>query len=171
MSRSLLSAGLIALGCLLVFVLVLPGWDGVTAAQTALAERQALLQTRQDEQKNVTDLLQQYNSKRLAVANLGYLMPEKAQIDQIIVGLQAAAQASGLQTSEMGISSEPAQGAAYAKTALRLNVAGSYPALLQFLQTVEQSLRIYDVSEISIGKNSSGAGFSIEIKLTTYSTK
>ena len=174
MSRNLIIALLFATAGFVFFVLVLPQYDALLAKRTAIADVQALLKERSDLQEKAKSLTTEYQTRQADIGKLAVILPGSKQLDQIILGAQTAATESGLQLREATIGVD-AQNTVPRKIGVKLGVAGTYPALLSFLETWEQSLRLYDVSEVTIAQdNSAGAAansFAIEVKFNAYTAK
>ena len=170
MTRNFLPALIVALAGFLLLALVWPQYQAVQTRRQAIQAVQALTAERQTWQENVANLTRQYQSRRADVANLNLLLPERRQLDQIIVNLQAAASQSGLQLREVTLSDNQGTGSPK-QVAIKLNAGGSYPGLMTWLREVEQSLRLYDVGDISLARDLGGGGYSLEVKLNTYNLK
>ena len=172
MTRDLLPSIIIAVACSLVFVLLLPKWDEVSATRVAQTALTQLNQERQTERDNLAQLVSRTKASQADISKLNLLLPEKEQLDQIIVNLQTAAQQNGFQLKELTMGNNQAVSSGPQKIAVKITGSGSYASFFNYLQAMEQSLRLYDVNEISIGHdNNSPSNFSVEFKLDTYNLK
>ena len=172
MTRDLLPAIIIATICIVVFALVLPKWDEVSATRAAQADLDQLIKERADYRANVVKLQDRIKNNQVDVTKLNLLLPERQQLDQVIVNLQTAAQQNGFQLKELTMGADQPAAAGPRKIAIKLNGSATYPSFFNYLQAMEQSLRLYDIGEINIGHEANTAGnFGIEFKLNTYNLK
>ena len=170
MNRNLLPASIIALAGFLLIGLAWPQVGELRLRRTAIAEVKATIAERQAWQSNVSRLNEQYQKHRADIANLNLLLPERKQLDQIVVNLQSAASQSGLRLRELTLSAD-SQGSQPRRVAIKANASGNYPVLMTFLREMEQSLRVYDIGEIALSRDPTGGTFSLEVKLNTYNLK
>lgn len=175
MNKDLIASIIFATGCFLFFYLAVPQYDKILDIKDAIQNQKKLLDDRTALIGNVKSLTSQYQSRKADIDRLAVLLPEKKQLDQIISGLEATANFSGLQIKEITLGAD-----ADVKTPKKVNIkfqlAGNYESLLSFLKEIEKSLRIYDVSEISMSKESSTGNtnansFALELRMTVYNLK
>ena len=173
MNRNLLSAIIVGIGGFLIFYLIIPEYNANLAVKRALTDRGDLFKTRSELLANEKKLMETYseNVNNGNVANLMLLVPEKRSVEEIIIDFQTTAQNNGLQLSEISIGVDSRVTADRKIISIKLTIAGSYTSFFSFLKQVEQSLRIYDVNEISFSKNTAGTGFNLDVKINAYSLK
>jgi len=114
----------------------------------------------------------------VAIANASIALPDSASTVQLIFNLSALASRSGFfltnfSTSNMSRNQNKSLMKKYRITNISISGTGTYHAFRQFLDSVEYSLRLIDVKNLSI-KNYSSAGkhgsgiYSYQITLQTY---
>jgi Tfp pilus assembly protein PilO len=102
-------------------------------------------------------------------------LPRSFSIPEILVILNRAAKASSIEVGSIVFSAGNARGPAIEKNGLQsvqltLNVsAPSYQSLKQFLNTLESSLRLFDVQMITVSDFKEGkAAFSLQLRTYYY---
>lgn len=174
MNKDIIASSIFATGCFLFFVLVVPQYQGIADVKSVIGERQDLLIQRTAWEENVKTLSIQYQSRLADIERIGLLLPENKQIDQILVNIEALAQESGLQIKDLNISGSTNSGAGpYGITFIQISLAGAYSSLTNFLTEAEKNLRLYDIFEINIGRdtNSTGDNLVFSFKINSYNIK
>jgi len=175
MDKSLFTSLIFAVSGFLIFAMVIPQYDAIADVRAMVKEREKLLADRTAAQENVKRLMKEYQARQADIGKFKVLLPETKQLDQIIASIQALAQGNGLglRTLTAGDVGEAA-GAGYKKTSIKVELGGTYPALLGFLKELEKNLRLYDVLELSIGRDpgaTNPSALSFEVKISTYNLK
>lgn len=157
-----------ALGLFLFFALVLPTYDAIKDAQSAIEVRKTHLAERQALIAKVTTLNEAYQKNSANIGKIDDFIPAQFEQDQIVSSLHDISNQAGVRLTELSIA-EPqnAAGGLYRTSVINVNVGGQYNQFTDFLTLLEQNLRLYDVSEIAItestGVGSSGLQFQIKI--------
>lgn len=173
MNKNLIASIIFAIGCFAFFALDVPQYDLLLDVQAAIKDRQALLIDRKAMSENFKSIYNQFQQKAGDMDKLALLLPTQSYQDQILSGVQQAVTDNGLQlrSTAVGIMTGNSSDK-YKKVGVTIDVSGNISSLVGLLQELEKSLRIYDVSEISIARDASNASntsaFSMEIKATAY---
>jgi Tfp pilus assembly protein PilO len=174
--RDLLAPFIFAIGCFLFFVLAIPQYDQILDIRAAYADREVLLTDRTALRQNVVSLVQQYESRKGELDRLTMILPAKDQLDSIIESIQTTASQNGIQLKTVAVGFEKATTSTGSnRTAnIVMETNGTYDAMLNYVKELEKSIRIFDITEISISKNlqaTSSNQFNISIKANVYSMK
>jgi len=177
MNRTLIASIIFAAGAFAFFVLVLPEFTSVKNARAALQVRQALIEEKNAELKNVAELDKQYKARQAGIDKLTTFMPEQKRVDQIVSGIQQIASQAGLSLADISTAAAAETGEAkgYKKIFVSFDVVGQYPPFVNFLKLLEQNLRLCDIFEI-IGSMMSQVGggqglVNFSVKLNAYNLK
>lgn len=173
MQKNALAAIIFALASFLFFVLVLPEYDAIRVVREAVSSRQLLLEERSALLKNVLELNRQATARQSDINKIKSFLPERKQIDEIVSSLQKITEQSGLQLSSLTTSVGPSTGKTeFKKIFVGMDVIGTYPAFVNFLKLLEQSLRLYDVFEITAAVSTTTlSNINLAIKMNTYYLK
>ena len=178
MNRTLIASIIVAAGAFAFFVLVLPEFTSVKNTRAALQVRQALIEEKNTELKNIAELNKQYKARQASIVKLTTFMPELKRVDQVVSSIQQIANQSGLSLAAMSTAAaaETGEATGYKKTFVSFDVVGQYPPFVNFLKLLEQNLRLYDIFEI-IGSMTSKVGgggqnlVNFSVKLNAYNLK
>lgn len=173
MQKNTLAAIIFAISLFLLFVLVAPEYDAVKVAQKAVESRRLLLGERTVLLSNVLELDKQVRARQADVGKIKSFLPERKQIDEVVSSIQKITEQSGLQLSGLTISEASLAGEAeYRKIFIGGDLIGAYPAFVNFLKLLEQSLRLYDVFEITAAASTTLLGnVNFAIKMNAYYLK
>jgi Tfp pilus assembly protein PilO len=169
MSKNITAAIIVAIGFIMFFVLALPAYDYLGASRTLIAAKQALVDERTQEVNNFNTAKQQATLHEGDIAKIAVVMPVKKQIDEVVSSIQAATVTSGMQLVDLSTATviTPDQ-LGYQKIFINVNLTGQYTAFVNLLRTLEQSLRLYNINEISASMSTGPAG-GVNFSLKIYS--
>jgi len=173
LQKTFLAAAILALGILLFFVFVLPQYDQSKMSKEALAIRRSMLDEGRLGLQRVNELNEQITTRQGDIKKIHSFLPERKQIDEIISSLKDISENSGLQLSGMTTSELPSFGeTGYQRMLINADLLGQYPAFVNFLKLLEQSLRLYDVTEITAAASTTAIGnINFAIKINAYYLK
>jgi Tfp pilus assembly protein PilO len=176
MNKSLIASIIFAAGAFIFFILVLPEVTSIKSAKAALRARQALLEERNRELRNVAELDKQYQARQADIDRIIAFLPEQKRIDQVVSSIQQMAGQAGLNLGGITTAATAeGEAAEYKKIFVSFDVVGQYPSFINFLKLLEQNLRLYDVFEIIGSPLSSGGGtqnlINFTVKLNAYNLK
>lgn len=178
MNRALIASIIFAAGAFAFFVLVLPEFTSISNARTALRVRQALIEEKNAELKNVAEIDKQYKARQLGIDKIITFMPEQKRVDQIVSSIQQIANQTGLSLADIttAAAAETGEAVGYKKVFVGFNVIGQYPSFVNFLKLLEQNLRLYDIFGIigSLTTNVAGGSQNLvnfSVKLNAYNLK
>lgn len=173
MQKNTLAAIIFALALFLFFVLIVPQYDAIKIAKEAIRSRQSLLNEKTAIFDNVKEMDRQAKSRQADINKIKAFIPERKQIDDVVSSIQKITEQSGLQLSSLTTSEVSLAGAVeYRKIFVGIDIIGAYPSLVNFLKLLEQSLRLYDVFEITAAASTTSLGnVNFVIKMNAYYLK
>ncbi len=173
MNKNLLASIIIGVALFLIFFLIAPEYDAIQAARAAITDRQALLQERTNDFNNFTALDQQYKDHINDIQKIATFVPQTKHVDGLISSVQAIAQQTGIQTTGIDITTGVVTvGAPYQTATIHLGGTGSYSAMMSFLQALETSLRIFDVTSFNLAPQGiTSSLLTMSISLNAYYLK
>lgn len=169
MNRSTLASIIAALAFLMFFVLVMPQYDAIKLFRETVAAREALFAERSATISRIQELERQAEARQADIDRLSAFMPRGKQIDEVVSSLEKIAANSGLQltvitTSEAGSAADEQK-----RVFISTDLTGTYPNLVNFLKSLERSLRLYDVSEVIVSPATvTGPGNNLNFALKMY---
>ena len=173
-----MAAVLIAFGCFSFFAFILPGYDSINKARELLSARQQRLDERTELIQKVATLKSQYDQNISSINKLDSLIPTNKHQDEIISSIQTIAVQSGLNLVEMNIADTPNLqnlNATYKSGIISMVITGQYDQFFNFLQLLEQSLRLFDVQNINASEATGGTPgakpLNFEVKVNFNSLK
>lgn len=170
MNRGTLSSIIAALAFIMFFVLVMPQYDAIKLFRETVAARETLFAERSAIISRIQELERQAETRQADIDRLSTFMPQGKQIDEIVSSLEKIAANSGMQlnvitTSEAGAATAEDQKRVF----ISIDLTGTYPNLINFLKSLEQNLRLYDVSEIIVSPATiTGPGNNLNFALKMY---
>ena len=173
MQKNTLASIIFALAIFLFFILVLPQYDAIKAAKEAMAFRRGVLTERTAAFNKVKELDAQAKSRQSDINKIHSFLPERKQIDEVVMSIKEIAETNGMQFLGMTTSEVPSfEAGSYSKLLIGLDLAGQYPAFVNFLKSLEQSLRLYDVSVVNAAASTTVLGsVNFSIKVGAYYLK
>lgn len=175
MSKKLLASILFSIALFLGFGLVLSKYDQVEALKLALAEREVISEARKKAFANVSNFEQETLRYQTDVSRMGIFLPEKQKNDEILSAIYSAGIESGIELGNVSLgTSQVIEGKKITATPIAIEGFVSYQGLTRFLTSLESSLRVFDISELSVSNNAGGNGFlsnnglTASIKLKVY---
>jgi Tfp pilus assembly protein PilO len=161
MSKRIFGAFIAGIALFFVWPAIVGGWQKVGAMRDAVAEREQLLQKRQEILANVQTASDEYQ-RRLSAADgqkFAAFVPVRKDTAEIISALQAIATESGAQLGEVHTTeTRTKEGEQYKTISLIIQLRGAYPNMRQFLDRLEQYVRLLNVQTIEVSPDAGGSG-------------
>jgi len=176
MRRGVISFLFIAIAVAVFFVWTRPGLGEITELRAEKAAINDVLSDSRELQEIRDRLLTQYNSIPAAdLTRLSNSLPDSAEETKLKVQVSKIAQSSGVllesfQTKEIATKIGTASYKQYDEVDLQISFTASYEALISFLQTMEKSLRLMDINEISFSAGDENS-YSVSLKAKAYFKK
>ena len=167
--------GILALGCIAsIAFLDVPMISDVLKTKEDVKTQQDLLKEKNDFIQKAEKLAEQYKGSEDIFKKLDVILPDNQDMPNMIVQLEALANASGVVLRDVTFAEEEkTEGNVSDYKAIRINVKidGSYEAFKNFLTAVENNMRLSDVNSIGFQATTNSTGvstFGFDVVLTTY---
>lgn len=159
-NKTYIGYALVGLGIVLAFVVGLPAWDGISALNVAIEERQELIASRQSVIQRIDSLYSEYQSRESDVSKIESIVPSKKALPEIITAFQTIAQQNGMQLLSLstGEISDPSSTEILKRMTFEITVDGGYIAYKSFLDSLEKNIRLVDIDEMSGSANVNSIG-------------
>jgi Tfp pilus assembly protein PilO len=165
-TRAYIGASLIAIAGILVWALVVPMYDTITAQNDALQERTSILEKRNGILANINALTKQYASHSMDIQRFASIVPAQKSVPELISAIQALASQNGLQMTTISLSGNENQDKnPYHAQSIDLGLTGTYPAFKSFLLALEKNIRLIDIVALDASptsETSTAIGFRIK---------
>ena len=159
---------------LLVFILVLPEYNTFKQLQVQLGEKRAEFAAQHDHYAAIDKVYDDLQNRKDDIAQIDEALSSDPALGKTVYILQEVAKKNGLIVKNLflskGSSSDNNAGVKTAKEiSFSLDLLGNYPSLGSFMQSLENSSRIFEITSISFGtQNEPPYSFSLQIKTYSY---
>jgi Tfp pilus assembly protein PilO len=186
MSRTLFSLLFLGAAGGLFFFYTKPAYDGVRTVQTQIDQYDQALNKAAELQRLKQSLLSRYNAFNPAdVDRLHKLLPDHVDNVRLVLDLDTLASqhgfalqnvvidAPGTTAQDEQVSIGPSR-QTYDSLTLKFATSGTYPKFVEFINSLESSLRLVDVVALTMDPDASGNGtptdpvYRFDITLRTY---
>ncbi len=185
MMRILFTVGMFA-GSIAIFVLYTkPAYDSVQSVQAQITEYDSALSKADELQRLKQQLLSRYNAfNPIDIDRLKKLLPDHVDNVRLVLDLDTLASkhgfalqnvvidAQGLTSRAADLAVIGADQSAVDSLTLKFGTSGSYPQFVEFMQALENSLRIVDLVELTMDPDLSAQGaeasYRFDVTLRTY---
>jgi Tfp pilus assembly protein PilO len=166
-SQGLLGPILIAAAILVFFVLVMPLYDKIKATQQAVDERTAMLANLEGALSKVQELKGEMDSNSRNVEKVSGIITGPKNSDEILVILETIANDSGIDLTGIEMGKGKSEGK-YQIINLKLDGASSYYSIQSFLDKMERSTRLFDVTKLSMSETGVGSVLQFILEAKVY---
>ena len=163
-SQGLLGPILIAVAILVFFVLIMPLYDEIKATQQAVDERTVILADLEDALSKVKKLEGEMDDNSSKVEKVSGIITGPKNSDEILVILETMANDSGINLSGIEMGQGRSEGK-YQIINLKLSGASTYFSVQSFLDRMERSTRLFDVTKLNLSDTGTGLRFTLEAKV------
>jgi len=163
---------------LLIFFLALPEYNTFRNLQTQLNGKKAEFNAQYDYYAAITKTYYDLQSKKDDIDKIDDALPSSPDLSRIIYYLQETARDNGLVVKDLYLSKSSSAGASTATDAsvgkikdivFSADLIGDYGSLESFIMSLEESSRIFEVTNISFNSSSkSPYVFGLQIKTYSY---
>lgn len=175
MNKNLIASILLSISLFLGLAFVLAKYDQVQELKNILTDRETLVVSRRNAFANIANFEQESLRYQSDVSRMDVFLPQKQKNDEILSAVYSAAIESGIQLNNVTLgTATQGEGKKIIATPISIDASLNYEAVTRFLSSLESSLRVFDIGEITISNNAGGAGFlsnnslSSNIKLKVY---
>ncbi|MEX2209899.1 MAG: type 4a pilus biogenesis protein PilO [Patescibacteria group bacterium] len=176
---ALVAGGLLGV-ILIVSLLVAPAWNRLQELGREVPVEQQKRDQAEQDLKNLKDAKQFFEEQATDVERVNLALPVRPEVPTILAILESLAVDAGvyldgftpqqLGTAEVAAAGAPTEVAPGGVDSLEVtaNFSGTYPALLNFLYSLERSLRIVDVKVINVSAVEDTGAITGSISFRTY---
>lgn len=133
----------------LVFWILPPLYNDIGAALLVKKQNEDNLKERLKLSANLERLVGQYNERLTDIESFSKVIPKGENIPELLVGLEDLASGSGLAFASVNFKTKDFKAPGFKTLVLEIKVKGSYPNFKNYLESMEKSLRIFDVISVS----------------------
>lgn len=133
----------------LIFWVLRPLYSDIKVALELKKQNENNLSDRLKLSANLEHLVSQYNERLTDIETLNKTVPEGENIPELLVGLEDLASRSGLAFISVNFKTEDFKAPGFKTLIIEIKIKGSYSAFKNYLQSMEKSLRIFDVTLVS----------------------
>lgn len=164
-----------------------PAFEKVTDTRNKIKIIKNTIEEKEELSVKVEQLKEVYNARQEDIKKLYYVLPEKQQVPELIVQFETLASGNGLFLEEIAIEpkqrkpapdeEEKTEKSIREKILNQVNVleaslvlSGNYQSFKNFLSSLEQNVRLMDVTKIEISskKGEENAVLNFKVVLETY---
>lgn len=98
---------------------------------------------------NLERLINQYNERLTDIETFSKIVPDGENIPELLVSLEDLASRSGLAFTSVNFKTEDFKTPGFKTLTMEIKVKGSYLAFKNYLDNMEKSLRIFDITLVS----------------------
>ena len=173
--RPIVIALLLFIILLLVFFLVVPEYNTFVSLQSQLGEKTAEYNAQFDYYAAITKTYYDLQSRQDDVKKIDDALPQVPDLGSLVYFLQETAKENGLVTKDLFLSKSSSNNSnsnissSIKDIVFSVDLLGSYASLENFIIALEESSRIFEVTNISFGSSSNPPySFSLQIKTHSY---
>lgn len=134
----------------MVFFLVSPQYNKLQSLQLSLAQKQAEYNAQFEYYSEIKDADDKILEKKDDIQKIDDSLPSKPDFGQLIYYFQGTARDSGIILKNLTIS-QPSGGKNVKDISFSLSLVGTYLSLGNFMQALENSARVFEITTISFG--------------------
>lgn len=152
--KNLIGSILIAMATFVVWVVILPDYDGRDYIQSAIQVRLANLEAKNKLMSKVEELDNEYQSRYTELKRLSLVVPSEKHIEEVITILEDVFSATGVPLKDMSLAAGKGEsGSPYDLVSMEFNFNTTYDSVINFLYAIETSLRLMDTTSLSVAIN------------------
>jgi len=173
--KNLVGAILISIAIFLFWVMILPSYEERSHLVLTLESRSANLELKTKLIQKIAELNKEYQTRYTELKRMSFVIPAKKNIEEIITILDGISFQTGVRLRKMGLATqdEKNQNLPYNTVFIDISVAGTYDSILNFLDTIEKSIRLIDGNELTlnIDENETEGTLTASLKGNAYFIK
>lgn len=155
----------------LVMVLVLPSYQELNLTEAQIEEKNTDLLYQDERIAELRGLSDQLKDHQESLDKITMALPDDPSLPSLLRDLEAQASKSGLVLRNIGLASvsKESLNAKVKNIEVDIFLVGSYSALKEFLQNLENSARLLDVKKISFSRPQAGGAFTFNLLIQAHS--
>lgn len=150
-NKNYIGAGLVAITIILFWVMALPLYNRVSDLDTAIKEREGLLNSRNSILANIDNLNKEYQKRITEINKLSSIVPSKKSVAEVLSAINDISSKNGMELFSSTIIGQRMSDAdinPYSILSIEIALNGSYPGLTNFVRVFEKNLRLVDITSI-----------------------
>lgn len=157
--KNLIGSILIGIAAFLFWVLILPTYDGRSSLLTEIEVRSADLEMKNQLISRAEELDKEFQGKYAELKRLALIVPSEKHVDELITIVEDMFSANGIPLNDLllAVDDSPVSNLPYSLVNMDFNFTASYDSTVNFLYSVEKSLRLFDATSLDININERGA--------------
>lgn len=166
--KNLTAAILIAISVFLAWTEILPVYMATNSLKATMAEKQELLTLRLEVKERIDQLNGERTSRYAELQRFSLVAPETASLPEIVSTLESIFSKSGHVLYEFTIGKSNDTGRKnkdFSTVSVEASSRGTYDGFIQVLSYIENNIRLFDVKEVSVGEDLSGAPNQLSLKV------
>lgn len=148
--KNIIAAVIISISVYLIWTITLPEYDQTSALKVEIQRRSEVLIKRQNILQMITNLQDTYQQRYAEFKRLALVVPANKSLPEFVSTIETMASESGLIITELKIESGTGE-EVFNVFNFEINANASYDAIFNFLNLLEQNIRLIDVNFLSIG--------------------
>lgn len=170
-ARNIFGAFVIALAMFSFWPFVVGRYQQVSSLRQALAERQALVDSRQSALENFTRERDRYESQLSGPdrAKFSAMVPQRRSTAELVSAMDAIASGTGMRMADINVSEERARkGDVTLSVTISVELEGRYEGFRAYMAQLERSVRLLDVESIDIATDDRTGGQTYSVTARAY---
>ena len=157
--KNLIGSVLIGIAAFLFWVLILPTYDGRAILSAEIEARSADLEMENQLISRAEELDKEFQGKYAELKRLSLIVPAEKHVDELITIVEDMFSANGIPLNDLLLSVDESSvsNLPYNLVNLDFNFTASYDSTVNFLYSVEKSLRLLDATSLDININERSA--------------
>jgi len=154
----------------MVFLFILPKRNSLSVLNLELSQKKLELKNFEKYYQEISETLEKLKGYQEEISKINLAIPDDPSIPSIFHFLQTSASQSGLRLADIsGLSSSKLSDKSKLKSwTTTLKLEGDYQAFKNFLTTLEKSVRLIKVENISLSFEGEKPSFTIKISFFSY---
>lgn len=168
--RPIVIATILFIILLLMFFLVVPEYNKFKGLQIELGEKKAEFNAKYEYFSEIARVFDELKNYEDVIKKVDDALPSSPSFGRLAYFFQKKSKENGLIIKDLFLAkySPDDPGSDVKEIVFSLNASGSYPALKNFISSLERSARLFEITSISFSSNSSGFLETPIIKLTQF---
>ena len=157
--KNLIGSVLIGVAAFLFWVLILPTYDGRAILSAEIEARSADLEMENQLISRAEELDKEFQGKYAELKRLSLIVPAEKHVDELITIVEDMFSANGVPLNDLLLSVDESSvsNLPYNLVNMDFNFTASYDSTVNFLYSVEKSLRLLDATSLDININERSA--------------
>jgi len=166
--KNLTAAILIAISAFLAWTEILPAYGFTGILKSTIVEKQELLNLKSEVSTRIEELNKERGIRYAELQRFSFVAPEILGLPELVSTLESIFSKSGHLLSDFTIGKSnqtDIKNGGLGFINIEANSRGSYEGFIQVLDYLEKNIRLFDIKEISVGEDVSGAADQLSLTI------